>query len=64
MQRRKGKTYTTECRVSENTKERKIAFLNEQCKKIDENNRMGEKKKKKKLEISSRKLDIPREHFR
>ena len=34
----------------------KKAFLNEQCKEIEENNR-------KRLEISSRKLEIPREHF-
>ena len=33
-------------------------FLSGQCKKIEENNRMG------KLEISSRKLEIQREHFR
>ena len=36
----------------------KKAFLSNQCKKIEENNRMGER-----LEISSRKLEIPREHF-
>ena len=36
----------------------KKAFLNEQCKEIEENNRMG-----KTTEISSRKLEIPREHF-
>ena len=35
----------------------KKAFLSDQCKEIEENNRMG------KIEISSRKLDIPREHF-
>ena len=39
----------------------KKAFLSYQCKvinaKIEKNNRMG------KLEISSRKLEIPREHF-
>ena len=35
----------------------KKAFLSDQCKKIEENNRME------KLEISSRKLEIPREHF-
>ena len=35
----------------------KKAFLRDQCKEIDENNRMG------KTEISSRKLEIPREHF-
>ena len=33
----------------------KKAFLGNQCKEIEENNRMG-------LEISSRKLQIPREH--
>ena len=32
-------------------------FLGDQCKEVEENNRMG------KLEISSRKLEIPREHF-
>ena len=35
----------------------KKAFLSDQCKKIEENNRMG------KLEVSSRKLEIPREYF-
>ena len=35
----------------------KKAFLSDQCKEIEENNRMG------RLEISSRKLEIPREHF-
>ena len=35
----------------------KKAFLSNQCKEIEENNRMG------KTEISSRKLEIPREHF-
>ena len=35
----------------------KKAFLSDQCKEIEENNRMG------KIEISSRKLEIPREHF-
>ena len=33
------------------------AFISDQCKEIEENHRMG------KLEISSRKLEIPREHF-
>ena len=32
-------------------------FLSDQCKEIEENNRME------RLEISSRKLEIPREHF-
>ena len=35
----------------------KKAFFSDQCKVIEENNRMG------KIEISSRKLEIPREHF-
>ena len=35
----------------------KKAFLIDQCKKIEENNRMG------KLEISSRKLEIPKGTF-
>jgi len=33
----------------------KKAFLSDQCKEIEENNRMGK--------ISSRKLEIPREYF-
>ena len=33
------------------------AFLSHQCKEIEENNRMG------KLEISSRKLEMPSKHF-
>ena len=33
------------------------AFISDQCKEIEENHRMG------KLEISSRKLEIPRDHF-
>ena len=36
----------------------KNAFVNEQCKEIEENNRMG-----KTTEISSRKLEISTEHF-
>ena len=35
----------------------KKALLSDQCKEIEENNRMG------KTEISSRKWEIPREHF-
>ena len=35
----------------------KKAFLSEQCKETEENKRMG------RIEISSRKLEIPREHF-
>ena len=39
------------------TRRNKTAFLNEQCKEIEENNRWE------RLGISSRKLEIPREHF-
>ena len=35
----------------------KKAFLSDQCKEIEEKNRMG------KTEICSRKVEIPREHF-
>ena len=35
----------------------KKAFLSDQCKEIEENNRME------RSEMSSRKLEIPREHF-
>ena len=35
----------------------KKSFFNEQCKEVEENERME------KLEISSRKLEIPGEHF-
>ena len=40
------------------TRRDKKAFLSDQCKEIEEKNRMG-----KTIEIPSRKLDIPREHF-
>ena len=39
------------------TRRDKKAFLTEQCKETEENNRRG------RLEISSRKLEILREHF-
>ena len=39
------------------TRREKKAFLGDQCKEIEVNNRMG------KTEISSRKLEIPREHL-
>ena len=38
---RKGKIYLTELRVPENSKRAKKASFNEQCKEIDENNRIG-----------------------
>jgi len=33
--------HSTECRVSEKSKEIKKAFLKEQCKEVEENNKMG-----------------------
>ena len=41
----------------------KKAFLSDQCKEIEENNRMGKTPRVFGKEISSRKLEIPREHF-
>ena len=39
---RKGKIYTVECRVPKNSKKRlKKACISDQCKEIEENNRMG-----------------------
>ena len=43
-QRRKREIYPFECRVPKNSKENKKAFLSDQCKEIEENNRMGLKK--------------------
>ena len=40
-QRRKGKVYPSECRVPKNSRRDKKAFLSDQCKEIEENNRMG-----------------------
>ena len=40
-QRRKGKIQASECRVPKNTRRDKKAFLSNQCKEIEENNRMG-----------------------
>ena len=56
-QRRKGRTYQFECRVPKNSKKSKKDFFGDQCKEIEENNRM------RKTGISSRKSEIPKEHF-
>ena len=48
-QRRKGKIYPFEYRVPKNSRRDKKDFLSDQCKEIEENNRME------RLEISSRK---------
>ena len=50
--------YLFECRDPKNSKESKKAFLIDQCKEIE-----GKKIEWERLEISSRKLEIPREHF-
>ena len=39
-QRSKGKIYPSECRIPKKSKEKK-AFLSDQCKEIEANNRMG-----------------------
>ena len=41
MQRRKGKIYPSEYRVPSISRREKKAFLSEQCKEIEDNNRMG-----------------------
>ena len=40
-QRRKGKIYPFECRGPRIARRDKKAFLSDQCKEIEENNRMG-----------------------
>ena len=40
-QRKKGKVYPFECRVQRIARRDKKAFLSDQCKEIEENNRMG-----------------------
>ena len=40
-QRRKGKIQASECRVPKNTRRDKKAFFSNQCKEIEENNRLG-----------------------
>ena len=50
--------YLFECRDPKKSKESKKAFLIDQCKEIE-----GKKIEWERLEISSRKLEIPREHF-
>ena len=56
-QRRKGKIYPFECRVQRIARRDKKAFLSDQCKKVEENNRIE------RLEVSLGKVAIPREHF-
>ena len=56
--RRKGKIYPFECRVPKNSRRDKNAFLNDQYKEIEENNKKGNTSDRFK-----KKLEIPREHF-
>ena len=56
-QRRKGKIHQLNAELQRIARRDKKAFLSDQFKEIEENNRMG------KTRISSRKLEIPREHF-
>ena len=56
-QRRKGKIFHLNVEFQRIARRDKKAFLSDQCKEIEENNR------KERLEISSGKLEIPREHF-
>ena len=56
-QRRKGKIHPLECRVPKKVRRDKKAFLSEQCKEIEENNRMG------KMRDLFKKSEIPKEHF-
>ena len=56
-QRRKGKIYLFECRFQRIARRNKKAFLSDQCKEIEENNRMG------KTRDLLKKLEIPSEYF-
>ena len=56
-QRKKGKIYSFERRVPKNSNKSKKVFLSDQCKEIEENNRMG------KTTDLLKNLALPREHF-
>ena len=53
----KGRYTHLNAEFQRTARKEKKAFLTDQCKEIEGNNKMG------KTEISSRKLEIPREHF-
>ena len=57
-QRRKGRYSHLNAEFQRIARRDKKAFLRDQCKEIEENNRMGNTK-----DFSSRKLEIPREHI-
>ena len=54
---RTGKIYPSEAEFQRIARRDKKAFLSDQCKEIKESNTVE------RLEISSRKLEIPREYF-
>ena len=56
-QRRKGKIYPFNAEFQRIARRDKKAFLSDQCKETEENNRMG------KTRDLFKKLEIPREHF-
>ena len=53
----RGNIYPIGCIVLEKARRDKQAFLSEQCKEIEQNSKMG------KTRNSSRKFEIPKEHF-
>ena len=57
-QRRKGNYKHLNAEFQKIARRHKKAFLGDQCKEIEENNRMGKTR-----DSSSRKLKLPREHF-
>ena len=57
MKRRKRKNAHLNAVFQRIARRDKKAFLSDQCKEIEENNRMEE------TEISSRKLELPRKYF-
>ena len=56
-QRRKGKIKHLNAEFQRIARRDKKAFFSDQCKEIEEKNRIG------KTRVSLRKLEIPREHF-
>ena len=59
-QRRKGKIYPFECRVPKNRKQR---LKKKKASSVINGKKQRKTKQWERLEISSRKLDTPREHF-
>ena len=57
-QRRKRNIFPFECRVPKKSKRDKKAFLRDQCKEVEENNRMGKTR-----DLFKKIRDTPREHF-